>query len=264
ADSDGSGRAVRKLRAGERIVLEPPVEPGAGARWVQLSGPDLLFRRGCAARARLAVRPRAAGSYRLAFLWDRGAVLSNSPVVELNVAGLTPVTAEVKGPPRAPAGEEVRLSSQGKVRGSCKVAEERWTWKQLSGPRLPFGREDRAKNCLRFVSELPGLYIFALRCSYDSRRSFWAVHTVEVPARADGTPERRPVARVASPPAAHVGKKVLLDGSRSVDPAGDDLVYRWTKVSGPPGEIVGEGTRVRFFPAFTGEYAFTLTVVDPA
>jgi predicted TIM-barrel fold metal-dependent hydrolase len=74
-----------------------------------------------------------------------------------------------------------------------------------------------------------------------------------------------------TPPIAHpgfttthvVGDAVTLDGSRSWDPDGDRLRYRWRQVSGTPVALgTPDSARARFVAKTEDEYVFELTAQD--
>jgi hypothetical protein len=262
----GEGPCVARSRvvAGETIVLESPDPTGPAARWVQLSGPELVFRGGVARGGRASFVLRTNGVYRFALLPEPDAELASSHVRVVETERKAMQETVVSGPRRAGGGETVTLLAEAEVRCARKVVDVRRRWKQIGGPRLRFSRAELSGDALSFVPEAPGLYRFIAMTAGSFGKTPWAVHSIEVPARADGRPERRPAAAVAPVARAHVGEEVMLDGSRSRDPDHDELVYRWFQASGPAAELGGQGPRVRFTPLAKGDYAFTLTVVDPS
>jgi hypothetical protein len=261
--SEGEARVI-EARVGEVVTLTPPdgITPGT-AYWVELSGPAMLLRRGETARPELRLRPRVPGRYVLACLRSPGSSLRGAALVEMKVEGPHRPSAVLTGPLRAGAGEEVAIgvtwtvaANDGSLLGG--------RWRQLSGPRLRPRRGELEQPLLSLTPDEAGRYRIAVSLDLTGIRTPWATFTFEIPRRADGSPEHRPVARVAPMLTVRAGEKVVLDGSRSADPDGDPVTFRWEKLSGPPGEIVGEGARVAFYPAFAGQYGFQLTVTDPA
>jgi len=83
---------------------------------------------------------------------------------------------------------------------------------------------------------------------------------------------RRPVALAAATAASvRAGGEIVLNGSASSDPDGDDLAYRWTLVGvGPPGFALDSAERVtrmkapRLPPGQDARLTFELTVADPS
>jgi len=259
----GNGKKTTVL-AGERVVLDGAQPAGRGSRWVQLSGPELVFRGGIARGARASFHMRTNGVYRFAFLPDAAERIVAERVRVVETGRRAAQETVISGPILAGAGERVTLTARHEIRDHSAVVDERRRWRQIGGPRLRFTRAELAADTLTFVPDEAGLYRFIAMTSGHFGKTPWAVHTVEIPGRLDGAPERRPVATIAPVASVHPGEEVLLDGSRSQDPNGDELVHRWSQVSGPAGEIAGDGPRMRFTPAATGNYAFTLTVTDPA
>jgi len=250
--------------AGERVVLDWAEPAGRGARWVQLSGPALVFRGGVARGARASFDLRTNGVYRFVFLPDAAERIAATRLRVVETERPASLETVISGPCLAGAGERVTLTARHEVRQRPAIVDARRRWRQIGGPRLRFARAELAADTLIFIPDEAGLYRFIAMTSGDFGKTPWAAHTVEVPARADGSPERRPVATLAPVASSHPGTEILIDGSRSRDPDGDELVYRWSQASGPAGEIAGEGPRIRFTPAATGDHVFTLTVTDPA
>ncbi len=56
---------------------------------------------------------------------------------------------------------------------------------------------------------------------------------------------------------------ITLNGSRSYDPEGDPITFRWDQVAGPAVSLSGMNTSIVTFPAVGGQsYSFRLTVTD--
>jgi hypothetical protein len=254
----------RKVLLGETVVLHEPAPAARGARWVQLGGPDLVFRGGVARGGRVSFKLRTNGVYRFAFMPDAEDRIALSRISIIETKDRATLETVISGPSRLGAGETVELTAEPKGRYLSEVADVRRRWKQIGGPKLRFTRAELSADALSFVPQAAGLYRFIAMTSGSCGKTPWAVHTVEVPSRADGSPEHRPVAALAPVGSAHPGEEILLDGSRSRDADDDELVYKWFQVSGPAVKLGGRGAQVRFTPLATGDYAFTLTVTDPA
>ena len=266
---------VVNSHAGDVVTLAPE-DAGEHTRWLGLSGPSILLRKGRSAGPRLRLKPKVAGTYLVARLPEEDESIRKAGLFQLRVSAREDAaerpTARILGDVIVGADEEVTL------RASLVSATEARAvrWRQLSGPRLDVERALLARSTLRLMPTEAGRYRFAARLWCGSGRTPWATFTFEVPRRPDGTPEHRPVARVAGVAAVTVGTEVTLDGSRSSDPDGDELTYVWEKLpglaGGPFGEVGsttlppprGEGARVRFTPTSPGNYSFALTVVDPS
>ena len=93
----------------------------------------------------------------------------------------------------------------------------------------------------------------------DSRRKIQEITTWRPP-----PPENEaPIANAGSSRRVHVNTLVTLNGSRSYDPDGDRLTYRWTQTKGPP-VTLSNPTDVKptFTPKEAGTYTFCLVVND--
>lgn len=80
------------------------------------------------------------------------------------------------------------------------------------------------------------------------------------------TSNSAPIARAGGPQKVHLGKTVILDGSKSSDPDDDPITYSWELLSNPPGSnarLSDDHTpNPTFTPDVPGDYAIQLVVVD--
>ena len=106
-----------------------------------------------------------------------------------------------------------------------------------------------------------GRYIqwnITMQSSPDRRLSpeLWAV-------RVEYTLNNKPVANATGPGVAFKRSLVQLSGT-ATDEDGDELAYKWTRLSGPPAALNDPGMpSASFWPNASGTYVFTLVVSDP-
>ena len=107
----------------------------------------------------------------------------------------------------------------------------------------------------------PGTYVLILTVT-DSNNVYSSVEVVITVA----IPGRPPVASAGTSSTVSTGRKVTLDGSKSSDPDGDKLVYKWefkTKPTGSASTINNADKAVaEFTPDVLGTYVLTLSVSD--
>lgn len=136
---------------------------------------------------------------------------------------------------------------------------EDYIWRQTCGP-VDANLEGLGTMAPSFVAGTPGRYCFSLEVvDADDHHSLpdEVQVIVESPEnrapRADGGPGR----------AAFLGDQVILDGSASWDPDGDELTYRWEQLRGSPLTLDDPtAAQAGFCAAVTGIYQFQLVVSD--
>ncbi len=116
-----------------------------------------------------------------------------------------------------------------------------------------------------FTPDVAGDYVLTLTVS-DGQLS--ATDRVTLRATASGIENRAPMANAGEDQVVPLGVRVILDGTHSVDPDGDELTYQWRLVSGPAGNAATldapNSAVTGFTPTLAGDYAFNLVVNDGA
>ncbi|UCC92479.1 MAG: VCBS repeat-containing protein, partial [Thermoplasmata archaeon] len=136
-----------------------------------------------------------------------------------------------------------------------------WDWNCTSHPSLTIVNDDAEEAS--FTAVLPGSYVFTLVVQDD--RGDWSAEdsvTVTVQEADVNVP---PVAEIAGPAVIdkYVGDDVVLDGSNSRDDDGTIEQYLWNCTSHPGLNFTGQNTTtVTFRPTETGDFVFTLAVLD--
>ncbi|HZZ85264.1 MAG TPA: SMP-30/gluconolactonase/LRE family protein [Anaeromyxobacteraceae bacterium] len=227
--------------------------------WVQVAGSPVAL--AGAATARPTFTPAAAGRYAFLVTISDGALHSPPALVEVLVgpsAGL-PVAALAQASLQATVGEPVALDGGGSAASSGGGLQ--YAWRQVSGPAAGLTDADRA--IATAVPFAPGVYVFELAVVEGGAPSQPARVTVTATSSTAG--QGIPVAVAAGPLASTTGASISLDGTRSRDPDGHRLRYRWTQVAGPwvPLEDSTSSTP-SFRPQLPGVYAFELEVDDLA
>jgi hypothetical protein len=124
-------------------------------------------------------------------------------------------------------------------------------------------QEDGKTSTLAFVPPSKGIYVFRLSATDAKGHSSHADTTVNV----KGAAEQSPTAKIEGPKSVMLGKKVVLDGSRSSNPNRGTLSYYWKQEDGPPvpGDAPGrKQSKWEFTPKEPGKYVFSLEVSDGA
>lgn len=112
-----------------------------------------------------------------------------------------------------------------------------------------------------FTADKPGTYIIVLTVTDTDGQSTTKEITITI-----NVPGKAPVAQAGQSTTVAAGNKVVLDGSKSADPDGDPLTYRWSFKSKPAASkatiTAADRAMAEFVPDVIGEYAVTLTVSD--
>ncbi|MGV3560279.1 PKD domain-containing protein [Larkinella arboricola] len=112
-----------------------------------------------------------------------------------------------------------------------------------------------------FTADKPGTYIIVLTVTDADGKSATKEITITI-----NVPGQAPIANAGQSATVSIGNKVILDGSKSNDPDGDRLTYKWDLKSKPAtskATIVGSDRVLgEFTPDVIGDYLLTLTVSD--
>ncbi len=259
-------RARGDIRPGGRVLLD-------GGDSYDLEGKPLEFhwdvagmtlvRLGARARPVASFRAPAAGTYEFQLVVSAGGRDSSPARVAVEVP--EPAAAEEGGivlapvPARVTAGRPVILDASRTLHGS---ARPRIAWTQTAGPpvirppaQLSVSAPVTSPRLVLWPKE-PGRYRFRVEADvpgFAPREVGFEVVTSNA----------RPVASARATPGR--GGRVVLDGSRSRDPEGAPLLYRWTEVG--PGALgldpaLGRDPRLVLKDAPPGRHAVRLVVTD--
>ena len=105
----------KAVLTGERVVLDEPAPAGRDARWVQLSGPELVFRGGVARGGRASFDLTTNGVYRFVFMPDAGDRVTASRVRVIETERRAVHETLIAVPRRAAGGEKVTLSAEPEI-----------------------------------------------------------------------------------------------------------------------------------------------------
>jgi len=190
----------------------------------------------------------------LALLWS--GCSDDSPLFPANA----PPTADAGSDRLVEAGEPSHLD------GSKSTDEDGvdldYAWSLVSGPAW-VAVHDADGPQAEVTPVVPGEYVFRLTVSDAEGASGRDEVHVLVTSQSSGPINAAPSADAGSDGQTSVGLEIVLDGSSSADPDGDELLFAWVQISGPAVAIVeGEQSRARVTPLDAGDYAFRLTVID--
>jgi hypothetical protein len=201
------------------------------------------------------------GVYRLRFSVDDGKLSSPEVDVTVTAALLNLVPTASAGPDRGVVvGSTVTLDGTSSRDPNGDKLTYFWEIKDLpEGSKATLFSNSAAKPS--FVADLLGKYRVALVVSDGVLSSDLVVVTIT--ASENNLP---PVADAGTDVEADLGGSVMLDGSASSDPNGDNLTYDWVLVRSPAGSTAALLSRTApktvFVPDVAGLYVFSLVVRD--
>lgn len=150
-------------------------------------------------------------------------------------------------------GQEVKLHASGSDPNNDELS---YHWSLIEGPDVEL--PDMDAQDVKLTLYTPDLYRFSVTCNDGVHASVPDEVVVCVNAV-----NQAPTAHAGSDMDVQVGKQVILDGSESSDPDGDELTYTWVKVSGPEVTLHDADTAWPWFDAdYQGTLVFELTVYD--
>ncbi len=186
--------------------------------------------------------------------WSRNESMVNVTIVESG--NNLPPSADAGKDIWAEPGDNVTLNGSASHDIDGKIAF--WEWNCTSHPGIYLNNTNSSHPY--FVPLLEGVYRFTLRVMDDNMS--WSVNDsvlvhVELP-----IVNLPPVSDAGDDIIENRGNEVSLNGSGSFDPDGSVIAYHWTCIEGG----IALGSNDSAFPYFiadeTGNFSFTLTVVD--
>jgi hypothetical protein len=173
-------------------------------------------------------------------------------------------------PPLADAGPDQEVPPGARVTINAANSRDRdntiasFQWRQLSGPRVRIS--NRRANQATFIAPEVGTRGATLKYQVKvvDPDGASATDTCLVTVTGDN---RGPLAKAGAAQRVVSGSSVTLNGSRSRDPDGGALKYRWNQLSGPPVTLSGRSSPQAAFTAPTVGWCgaalrFRLTVTD--
>jgi len=207
--------------------------------------------------------PDVAGIYSVRLIVSDGELASE--------ADTTRITAAVVGTNHAPiaragsalsalAGTPVQLDGSASSDPDGDALTYRW-WLDSKPANSTATLSGGATARPSFTPDAPGQYVAKLIVGDGKLSSPASAVTITVT-----RPNTAPIARTAGALTGTVGTSVTLDGTRSSDPDGDPLSYRWSLTSQPSGSAVvitgAEQAVAGFVPTAAGDYVISLVVSD--
>ncbi|BAS28675.1 PKD domain-containing protein [Limnochorda pilosa] len=170
-----------------------------------------------------------------------------------------PPVAVIGAPHVVPPGTQVDLDGSGSWDPGGDPLAYRWRLVEVPAGSVAI-LEDPTAPRAAFVADRAGTYLVELTVSDGLRES--------APARAEAVASEVPIAEAGEDQLVPAGATVRLDGSKSRDPSGARLSYRWSLVDLPQGSGATLAEPERVDPAFTadlpGDYRVRLVVTNRA
>ena len=197
------------------------------------------------------------GAYIINLVVNDGTAESKPDITNINIINIVPI-ADGGSDQSVSTGDKVMLNGS----NSSDLDENQLTfdWTFTSRPSGSTATlDDTTSMNPVFKTDIPGTYVISLTVNdgiVDSVPDMITINTINI----------APVAGSGPDLTVNVGDLVILDGSNSSDPDGDQLTFNWTFTSRPSGSTVTLNDTTSMNPAFKtdipGTYVISLTVND--
>jgi Flp pilus assembly protein TadD len=197
------------------------------------------------------------GAYVINLVVNDGTAESKPDMATINIINIIPIADG--GPDQsAHTGDKVMLNGNNSSDLDGNLLTFDWTFtSRPSGSTAAL--DDTTSMNPAFKTDIPGTYVISLTVNdgiVDSVPNMVTINTINI----------APVAGSGPDLTVNVGDLVILDGSNSSDPDGDQLTFNWTFTSRPFGSTVTLNDTTSMNPAFKtdipGTYVIGLTVND--
>jgi len=264
--------AERTASLGNTITLQGSASDPEGdhmvSRWDQTGGPEVQL--DYLGNLEASFTPTEPGTYRLRLdVWDtlvenHRKVVTTIVVPGQQIADQSPAV-EILHPPNGAvfsSGATVEFEGQAIDPEEGELTGEHLIWTEAE----VFGQGDAQARVLGHgrvvsVSDLPDGTHYIYLVAVDSRENV-AADAVTIVMN-EPVPNRPAIADAGEDTSGTPGETIVLDGTGSHDPDGEQIWYTWIQVDGPPVELQNGGTPSPSFvvPGY-GTYVFRLAVVD--
>ncbi|MDP2635593.1 MULTISPECIES: PKD domain-containing protein [unclassified Pseudoalteromonas] len=203
------------------------------------------------------ITPDVDGDYIISLVVNDGQIDSALSNLTLHRENHIPI-ADAGSDLTAQLGQVIHLNGTGSSDGDGDPLVPRWS---ISSKPKNSSASLADVNTLHpiLVPDMPGDYVIQLIVNdgqYLSAADAVIISTTNI----------APVANAGDPQKVVTGQAVNLDGSKSTDPEGDSLSYRWTLLAAPTGSSASLSATDVVSPSFTpdeiGNYVFQLVVND--
>jgi ethanolamine utilization protein EutQ (cupin superfamily) len=186
-----------------------------------------------------------------------GEVLLTSHTVTISATNIAPI-ADAGDDQSVYVGNLVTLNGSGSSDPDGDLLTFSWAFTSIPSGSNAILDEPNSVNPT-FTADMPGTYVVSLVVNdgtVDSEPDTVTISTINVAPIADARPDQ----------SVYVGDLVTLDGSKSWDPDGDPLTYKWSFTSIPSGSTATLSDPNSVNPTFTadmpGTYVVSLVVND--
>ncbi len=245
------------LRA--QVVAGTPAPTNLSYSWTQKSGPSVSISGASSQNASFV--PTQAGTYEFTFKAITGALEKSDTAVVVVTAPASGYFTVNAGPLKAgPTGVAVTLN--GSVGGTVPAQDLAYNWVQVDGPGVNLFRANSLTP--EFLPTTPGEYTFELRVNRTSDAAAVQTSRTMVAVYSPYGSPAQPFFAVSAGDVQIVGPSpiaVTLTGEVVTGtPAPDNVLYKWTQLSGEPVTLANDGTlKASFIAPNVGLYTFELS-----